>query len=191
MKVWQCSVCKYIHKGEKPPDRCPICNVPASKFKEIKAKKAPASETKESFLNKIFSMLIKHHAHPVSVHTPNGILPAAVVLWIAAWIFNYDILSKAALINMIFVIIALPFVIFTGVLEWQKKYNSGLTRLFKIKILSATMTTVLCIMSLLWYLINPGVLSSSLAWLFILTNVIMVVFAGIAGHIGGKLVFKD
>ncbi len=200
MKIWQCSVCKYIHRGENPPDRCPICNAPASKFKEIKepaldknakATKTPASAIKESFLEKIFSMLIRHHAHPVSVHTPNGILPAAVVLWIAAWFFNYDILSKAALINMIFVIIALPFVIFTGVLEWQRKYNSALTKLFKIKILSATLTTVLCVISLIWYLINPDVLSSALAWLFILLNVIMMAFAGIAGHIGGKLVFKD
>ena len=21
MKIWQCSVCKYIHRGENPPDR--------------------------------------------------------------------------------------------------------------------------------------------------------------------------
>lgn len=204
MKVWQCSVCKYIHTGEKPPERCPICNVPASKFKEITntplgkktlAKKTdqevPVSVTKGPGLEKIFSMLIKHHAHPVSVHTPNGILPAAVVLFIAAWLFSWDLLSKAALINMIFVIIALPFVIFTGVLEWQKKYNGAFTKLFKLKILSAILTTVCCVISLAWYLINPDVLSSTLAWLFILINIIMVAFAGIAGHIGGKLVFKD
>ena len=35
MKVWQCIVCKYIHKGENPPEKCPVCNVPAIKFKEI------------------------------------------------------------------------------------------------------------------------------------------------------------
>jgi uncharacterized membrane protein len=166
--------------------------VPASKFKEIKETKAPAKKPGASKpgLEKIYSLLTKHHAHPVSVHTPNGILPAALVLWIAAWMFSYDILAKAAFINMIFVIIALPFVLFTGVLEWKKKYNSALTSLFKLKILSAAMTTVLCITSLIWYLINPDVMSSSLAWLFILINVTMVSFVGIAGHIGGKLVFK-
>lgn len=194
MKVWQCTVCKYIHRGEKPPEKCPICGVPASKFIEIQEpldQSTPASTTKESGLEKIFSMLIKHHAHPVSVHTPNGILPAAVVLWVAAWLFNYDILSKAAFINMIFVIIVLPFVLFTGALEWKKKYNGTLNNLFKLKILSATLTTILCVISFGWYLLSPDVLSSPLAWLFILINIIMVAFAGIAGYIGGKLVFKD
>jgi rubredoxin/uncharacterized membrane protein len=199
MKVWQCTVCKYIHKGEKPPERCPICNVPASKFKEITKtplgkktlEQSDEKTTEESFSEKIFFLLIKHHAHPVSVHTPNGILPAAVVLFIAAWIFSYDILAKAAFVNMIFVIIALPFVIFTGVLEWQRKYNSAFTNLFKLKILSAILTSVFCVISFFWYLISPDVLSSPLAWLFMAINIIMVTFAGIAGHIGGKLVFKD
>ena len=32
MKKWQCSVCKYIHEGDEPPEKCPVCGVPASKF---------------------------------------------------------------------------------------------------------------------------------------------------------------
>ncbi|MCD4741090.1 MAG: rubredoxin, partial [Desulfobacteraceae bacterium] len=153
MKVWQCSVCKYIHRGEKPPEKCPICNVSARKFKEIDEASIPEKKPKrekpttkpepaiqESGLERIYSLLIKHHAHPVSVHTPNGILPVVVLLWIAALVFSYDILSKAAFINLIFVVIALPFVIFTGVLEWKKKCNSALTKVFKLKILAATIT---------------------------------------------------
>jgi len=221
MKVWQCSVCKYIHRGESPPDKCPVCGVDASKFKEIDEasipekphKKRPSEKTvlpskpalasviepdklktpppPETGFGKIAALLIKHHAHPVSVHTPNGILPAAVVLWLLAWVFSADLLSKAALINLIFVIVALPFVIFTGILEWKKKYNGALTVIFKVKILAATLTTASCAISLLWYLIDPGILSSSRAWVFLLINIIMLVAAGIAGHIGGKLVFKD
>ncbi len=192
MKTWQCSVCKYIHKGKNPPDRCPVCNVPAGKFKEMK--KVPGVKdgtVSASGLEKIYSLLIKHHAHPVSVHTPNGILPAAVILWVAAWLLGSELFASAAMINMILVIIALPFVLFTGVLEWKKKYNSALTSIFKLKIFSASMTTLLCIINLIWYIANPHVLSSSLSWLFILLNIAMVAFAGIAGHIGGRLVFKN
>ncbi|MCK5099867.1 MAG: rubredoxin, partial [Desulfobacteraceae bacterium] len=135
--------------------------------------------------------LVKHHAHPVSVHTPNGLLPFVALLFIAAWVFGSNILTQAAFINLIFVVIALPFVIFTGTLEWKRKYNSALTKLFKLKILAATLTALLCAISFIWYLINPDILSSSNAWLFILINIIMVACVGIAGHIGGKLVFKD
>ena len=206
MKVWQCSVCKYIHRGDRPPEKCPVCHVPARKFKEIdeasipqkpgtkaqKEQKPALKITKEaSMFDKIKFLLIKHHAHPVSVHAPNGILPLIFGLWMIAWISGYDLLSKAAFINLIFVLIALPFVIFTGVLEWQKKYNSALTNTFKIKITAAIMTAILSIISFVWYLINPDVLSSSNAWLFILVNSTIVIAVGIAGHIGGKLVFKD
>ena len=29
---WVCSVCGYIHTGDKAPEFCPHCNAPASKF---------------------------------------------------------------------------------------------------------------------------------------------------------------
>lgn len=34
-KKFICTVCGYIHEGPEPPERCPICKVPASKFKEM------------------------------------------------------------------------------------------------------------------------------------------------------------
>ena len=34
MKKWVCSVCGYVHEGDTPPEFCPICKVPGSKFVE-------------------------------------------------------------------------------------------------------------------------------------------------------------
>ena len=34
-KKFICTVCGYIHEGPEPPERCPVCKVPASKFKEL------------------------------------------------------------------------------------------------------------------------------------------------------------
>ena len=34
MKKWVCTVCGYVYEGENPPEKCPQCGVPASKFKE-------------------------------------------------------------------------------------------------------------------------------------------------------------
>lgn len=36
MKKWVCSVCGYVWEGETPPEKCPVCGVPASKFTEMK-----------------------------------------------------------------------------------------------------------------------------------------------------------
>lgn len=210
MKVWQCTICKYIHKGDTPPEKCPICGVPASKFIEIdeadipektpKPKTAKPEESPEPKPEKIEpqtrmemveAFLCKHHAHPVSVHTPNGILPAAVVLWVLSWLFSSDLLANAALINLLFVITALPFVIYTGVLEWKRKYNSALTSVFKIKIGAAVLTSISCGISIIWYLFDPKIIHTPKALIFLAVNVVMLAAAGAAGHIGGKLVFKD
>ena len=32
-KKWVCPVCGYVYEGENPPEKCPQCNVPGSKFK--------------------------------------------------------------------------------------------------------------------------------------------------------------
>ena len=33
-KKWVYSVCGYVHEGDTPPENCPVCRVPAEKFKE-------------------------------------------------------------------------------------------------------------------------------------------------------------
>ncbi len=33
MKKFICPVCGYVHEGTEPPEKCPICGVPGSKFK--------------------------------------------------------------------------------------------------------------------------------------------------------------
>ena len=36
MAKWVCAVCGYVHEGPEPPEKCPQCNAPASKFDELK-----------------------------------------------------------------------------------------------------------------------------------------------------------
>lgn len=35
-KNFICTVCGYVYEGEHAPEKCPMCGVPASKFKELK-----------------------------------------------------------------------------------------------------------------------------------------------------------
>ena len=44
MKKWVCSVCGYVYEGENPPEKCPQCGVPGSKFTEQKGKMSWAAE---------------------------------------------------------------------------------------------------------------------------------------------------
>ncbi len=230
MKKWKCIICGYIHEGEEPPESCPICKAPASKFILLKpgeedttppgkkpgaatrkAKTPPPPSDKEKIkelemaikaerrkkirlfrmVDFVIAQMVKHHAHPVSVHFPNGVLPVAVLFFVGALLFNMDSLATAGFYNVIVVLVALPFVIVAGFVEWVKKYNSALTIFFKIKIITAFITLFSCFISLVWFIKDPAVLHSCYAWLFILINVAMVASAGVAGFLGGKLVFKD
>ncbi|PIE63099.1 MAG: rubredoxin [Desulfobacter postgatei] len=218
MKKWQCSVCKYIHTGDEPPEKCPVCGVDASKFVLLED---PAPDTPEAepaadentpdvpsntanqdaaaleedrvavYLKKASDLMLKYHAHPMAVHLPNGVIPVAVLLFILAFFSGSDLLVKAGFINLIFVLISLPLVGLTGFLEWKNKYNQARTTIFKIKIAASTVCATCCVTSIIWYLVDPEVLGSSGAWLFVGVNLLMVGAAGVAGHMGGKLVFKN
>ena len=198
MKRWKCTICNYVHEGDTPPDKCPICNAPASKFVEIEPAPTeavpdapPARPAPATILDKIKAFMVKHHLHPVSVHFPNGLLPVVVTFFILSLVFNSAGLAKAGFYNLVFILFSLPLVLVAGVVEWEKKYNRALTILFQIKIVAAAITTVLCLVSTVWFLFQPDVLSSANAGIYIVVNIVMLASAGIAGFIGGKLVFKD
>ena len=44
MKKWVCPVCGYVHEGDTPPEFCPQCHVPGSKFIEQKEDMSWAAE---------------------------------------------------------------------------------------------------------------------------------------------------
>ena len=44
MKKFVCPVCGYVHEGDTPPEKCPVCGVPGEKFVEQAAGKVWASE---------------------------------------------------------------------------------------------------------------------------------------------------
>ncbi|MBQ4473554.1 MAG: 4Fe-4S binding protein [Lachnospiraceae bacterium] len=39
MTKWVCTICGYVHEGEQPPEKCPVCRQPAEKFKKVEEEK--------------------------------------------------------------------------------------------------------------------------------------------------------
>lgn len=209
MKQWKCTVCGYIHEGDEPPEKCPVCGADRSKFvaldpAETNAKKDDRKErggenmaskpaASVSKYNRLFDFMVKHHFHPVSVHVPNGVLPASVVFIVLAAIFNCIGLGQAAFYNLLFVVVTLPLVLFSGYLEWQKKYGGELTSPFFVKMICAAVVSIATIILVVWFMLDPKEAAAPLYrnGLFLLVNFVMLAAAATAGFIGGKLVFKD
>jgi len=40
--TWRCTVCEYLHESDSPPERCPKCGLPRSKFVRLDEKTGPA-----------------------------------------------------------------------------------------------------------------------------------------------------
>jgi len=144
-------------------------------------------------LQVVMGQMLKHHAHPISVHFPNGVLPVAFVFIVLSVLFESRVLGTAAYCNLVFVVFSLPVVLFSGYVEWQKRYKGFQSRQFMIKIACALIVFGLSVVVVIWWTVNPDILQvpSSGRTLFILANFLALGAAGVAGLIGGKLVFKD
>jgi uncharacterized membrane protein len=214
VKKWRCTVCGYIHEGEEPPEKCPICGADRSKFVEIVSKEEkidaktdpiePEAGPKEtdvetripvplSKYDRIYQQMVKHHVHPISVHIPNGVLPDSVIFIFLSTIFKFSGLAQAAFYNLIFVVFSMPVVLFSGIVVWRKKYNGALTKLFLIKMICGGLVSVFAMIFVIWSIVDPGVLTGTSTHFggFLFINVIMLAAAVIAGFLGGKLVFRE
>ncbi|MDY6831392.1 MAG: rubredoxin [Thermodesulfobacteriota bacterium] len=209
MRKWKCEVCGYIHTGDSPPDKCPVCGADKSRFTEITETDAaptadaaqpetpaatatePETPARQTAFDTLLGLVVRHHAHPITTHIPNGVIPVSVLFILISALLNVEVVAKAAYLNLVVVVLSLPAVLFTGWTEWQKKYKGAITPLFMTKIACAGVVSVLAAISAAWLMIDPQVTASSGKWSFVLLNIVLLGAAGVAGHIGGKLVFKD
>ena len=195
MKRWKCTVCGYIHTGSEPPEKCPVCGADKSMFVEVtpseaapENKSVPAKSPEISF---IAGLIHKLHAHPITVHIPNGVIPLIVLFLAIAILFKSGSFDTAAFYNLTVVLLAMPVVLFTGYVEWSTRYQGLMSLLFITKISCGIVVFISAIVLFAWRAIDPNVSIGPDRYLFFLLHVIMLAAAGIAGHLGGKLVFTD
>lgn len=200
---WRCTVCGYIHEGDAPPDECPICKAGAGKFVEIDsegndlpadkkpAAAAAAQPVKEQRPGFLARMAMKFHIHPISVHSPNGIIPAAVIFLAIAIFMGVKSFELAAFYNLVVVLITMPLVLVTGYIEWRNRYKGAKTFIFFTKIACSSIVTVTLIILVAWRIFEPGVAAPDSPFRLIYFGIAAVMLAatGLAGHLGGKLVF--
>jgi rubredoxin/uncharacterized membrane protein len=235
MKKWKCMVCNYVHAGEEPPDKCPVCGADKSLFVLLEegaaglppekhgepvysaehqhntqaARAEPKNENKSEppaaakqdiplpawkrFTGSVYGQqLTRYHGHPIAVHIPNGVLPVGVFFTLLAAIFKSETLSIAAQYDIGFVALTMPIVIGTGLNDWVNSFKARMTRVFKIKMISAAIVTALSVLLALWGMVRPGIYHGSLSesWFFLLLHIANLTAAIVAGWYGGKLVFR-
>jgi rubredoxin len=215
MKQWQCTVCGYIHEGPEPPDECPVCGADKSEFIELLAETEtpePAAEAPQpdappqptpsppppeaappaGWYERITAQMVTLHAHPISTHIPNGVLPVAVFFLFLAIVFQLADVGRAAFYNMVIVLLSMPFVLFSGYNDWQRRFGGRMTNIFRIKIICGATVVLTTLVSVIWWVSVGDITRGGYGhrWLFFLFNLITLGAAVTAGYMGGKLVFN-
>ncbi len=227
MKKWKCLVCGYVHTGDEPPEKCPICGADRSKFVELveespqqeeSDRKTPSAEPAQQPISEpthaagfdqpekeapkaaqtafqkyyavITGLMIKYHAHPISVHIPNGVLPVAILFLVLSMLFQAAGLEAASFYNMIIVVLVMPKVLFSGYVDWKNRLKGKLTNLIITKMICGATVFLLGLLLVIWRWMDPLVaLTSSpsrITYLFL--HLVILGAAGIAGYLGGKLI---
>lgn len=142
-----------------------------------------------ALLAKGTELILKHHLHPIAVHSPNGIMPMAFTFLLIAALLGLTSFDAAALYSLVFILISMPVVIFTGYIAWKNRYRGALTPIFKIKITCSAIMLFSLVVLICWRALDPQVvLTSGLRWLYLLVALVALGAAGMAGHLGGKLI---
>jgi hypothetical protein len=125
------------------------------------------------------------------VHTPNGIVPMAMVFLLVTTGFGLPLFETAALYSFVFVLLSMPLVMFTGYVMWQTRYRGAWTSIFKIKITASIVAVVLLLTLIIWRAVQPDIVTTASQgrWVFLALAVLLLSAVGLAGHMGGKLVF--
>ena len=201
---WRCTVCGYIHTGPEPPEKCPVCGADRSKFIRIDPEPASfetpgpppeASAKVEGSRERIYRLVTEKmvglHAHPISVHIPNGVAPVAVLFLFLAWLFSSANLEMVAYANMVVVLLAMPFVLFSGYNDWKRRYGGQLTQVFLGKMICGGLFTAISLVLVAWRTLSPQVMitAGSGRGFYIFLHLLLLAIGAIAGYLGGKLVF--
>ncbi|MBW1989299.1 MAG: hypothetical protein JRI97_07120 [Deltaproteobacteria bacterium] len=160
-----------------------------------KEKPAPRPPRQEKGWRRTFSFLVRqmvaHHAHPIFVHAPSGVLPFSFILCILAALFGLEALSRSAFYALIYVLVAMPLVLFSGYMEWQENHDAKLTSLFTGKMVCGGLVTLGVIIMVGWMVNNPQVLTTNGSrGVFLLVHLGALAAGVVAGHLGGRLVFR-
>lgn len=179
---WKCTVCGYLHTGESPPDRCPVCGADASKFVAVEqAKVSLLQEMRESF-----------QPHAVAGHFPNALLPTALLFTAVALFVTPLSLSDATWYMLLVLIPTIPATLVTGLYQWKTRFAGKSATIFQRKIQLASLLLILLLITvgLRYSLGDPLQGSAVWKWGFCGLLLSMLGCVTLLGHYGGKLVFS-
>lgn len=176
---WKCTVCGYIHLGDEPPERCPVCGADRSKF-------IPLDEERPRNLP---PLLATFKLHPVAAHFPGGLLPTAALFLLLGLVLGSSALETAALWLVMTATAVVPVSLGSGIHDWLKHFGGRRAPIFFKKLGLALTLLTLGLAAIALRHGHPELLTTGGAqrWLYFLCLAGMLGCMVLLGHYGAIL----
>ena len=188
-KRWRCTVCGFVHRGDTPPEACPVCGVGPEKF-ELLDEEGEADSPSVAAQGLLQEMLQSFMPHAVMAHFPNALVPI-LGLFVLLFLIGIKTLDHGIYLLLALLPICVLATFVTGVHSWHKHYDGAKSRIFHRKLVfGVCLILISCEMFLLRFR-NPQLLSEMgpSGWLFLILCGAALFCVTMLGHYGGMLVF--
>jgi PAS domain S-box-containing protein len=179
-KLWQCTVCGYIHDGDEPPETCPVCGSSRALFVPLAEKKFVSLQV----------LLGTFKLHPVAAHFPGGLVPTAALLLLLSFVLGDACLDAAVFWLVMVASAVVPVSIGSGIYDWQTYFGGRRVRIFFKKIGLALSLLILGLVAITLRHGHPELLTGAgwQRWLFLFCILGMLGCVVLLGHYGAILV---
>lgn len=175
---WKCTVCGYIHEGQEPPAKCPVCGADRSLF-------VPLEEEQPGLLREIVATF---RLHPVAAHFPAGLVPTAAIFLVLSVVLDHSGFEAAAFWLIAVATAMAPIVIGSGLHDWRKAFGGQKAPIFTRKISLAGALFLLGLVAVSLRATDPQLLTGGAArWLYVACLAGMLVCVMLLGHFGAIL----
>jgi rubredoxin len=193
-KTWRCTVCGYLHKGDSPPDICPVCGAEASKFELVdEGSVTGLAGLPEKVSNLLKEMTDAFVPHAVATHFPCALVPTALLFLALALLIDLAAFEDVFFALLIVAVLTVPSAFGTGIYDWKKRLGGRPAPIIKKKTVLGLILFVLGIITVLWRWQDPQLLKAG-GWpvvVFILLLLAMLGCVTLLGHYGSLLVFGE
>jgi uncharacterized membrane protein len=132
------------------------------------------------------------HLHPVPVHFPQALFPAAFVALLIHLFANLQEFETASYIMFLFALVSTPLTIASGFADWKLRFKGQMTRVFRIKIIGAILLLLCSMPAVLLRMQHPEITVLPLGWpgwLYLGLLTLCQLDCAVVGYYGGRLVF--
>jgi len=132
------------------------------------------------------------HLHSIFIHFTNALYPVAILFMFLFLLFGNDAFRRTYFYIMVIATCSVPVSYLTGILQWRRKFQGVMIKIFYDKIRFGVLIFVIGLVCTLWYYFSPEVLEKKniLTAAFVLLNLSILAPIIYLGHLGGIIVYE-